>query len=166
MSSVASVKKRGEKFIEIFVIFSDIERMIEVVLEGQGIKYNPESFGNKVEKFKLYLDRRPNKSVNTNEKIFNNGKYSLEDILKEIQKYRNIVAHEAGFLLYDVIEELPINIPGVRLKRKKHKGNLEELHSRFKEYANMIAPMYEITSEIGYKAFEVFDINGRQIGVY
>ena len=140
--------------------------MIEVVLDGQDIKYNHDNFGNKVEKFKLYLDRRPNKSVNTNEKVFSNGECSLEDILKEIQGYRNIAAHEAGFLLYDVIYEIPIRMPGIRLKRKKHQGTLEELHAEFKKYTNLLSPMIVITSDIGHKAFEVFDINGEQIGEY
>lgn len=166
MTSVTSLEERHKKFISIFVIFSFIERMIELVLDGHNIKYNQNSFGDKAEKFKLYLDRRNNKTINTNDKAFNNGKFSLDDILKEVQICRNIVAHEAGFLFYDIIEEIPIARPGLRLKRKKYHGNLEELHNEFMKYANMLVPMYEMTSEIGSKAFEKFDINGQQIGEY
>ncbi len=166
MTSVTSLEERHEKFISIFVIFSFIERMIELVLDGHNIKYNQNSFGDKVEKFKLYLDRRQSKTINSDDKAFNDGEYSLDDILKEVQKYRNIVAHEAGFLFYDIIEEIPIARPGLRLKRKKYRGNLEELHDQFMKYANMIVNMYEMTSEIGSNVFEVFDINGQQIGTY
>lgn len=161
-----SLRKREKMFIEIFVRFSHIERMIEFILDGQNIRYNQKSFGDKVTKFKLYLDRRPNKSVNTNEKIFNNAEHSLEDVLSGIQKCRNIVAHEAGFLIYDVIEEIPIKMPGIRLIRKQHNGSLEDLYADFIKHTIILFHMYEMTDQIGYKAFEVFDINGTQIGEY
>lgn len=150
------------KFTEIFTVFSEIECMIEFILDHNKIKYNPMSFGDRVEKFKLYLDRRPNKTVNTNDKIFENNTYSLEDLLGKIKKYRNIVAHEAGFLMSG-FSELPDAARGLKLKRK-YKGSLDELHKKFMQYAMLLYPLFEMTNAIGQKTFEVFDIDGTQIG--
>lgn len=161
----SSLSDRKEKVIEIFTYFSYIERMIEVVLEHNSISYRNDSFSAKSNKFLIYLDRRPNKTINTNEPCFN-YKYSLEDVIAKIKKYRNIVAHETGFLLYDTIYDLPIHIPGVKLARGSHNGNIEDLYNDFIKYANMITDLYIMVGDIGGGAFDVFDINGRQIGEY
>lgn len=150
------------KFAEVFNTFSEIEGMIEYILDKNTISYNPLNFTDKTNKFMLYLDRRSNKTVNTDDKIFDDNKYSLEEVLKIIKKLRNIIAHEAGFLLSG-LSALPKEARRPKLKRK-YDGSLSEFHEEFMYYANLILPLYEAVDGIGGNTFEIIDINEVQIG--
>jgi hypothetical protein len=164
-------KNKYEKFAEIFETFSMIEQMIESLLDDQCIEYNQEHFNDKANKFKKYLDGRKSKTVITNDKIFDNNTYSLDELLTKIQKYRNIAAHEAYYLLngmskwpkYNAEDGTPIR--GKILMKRKYVGSFEHLYDDFMKYANLLRPIWEMWNEVDGN-FEVFDINGRQIKEY
>jgi len=152
-------KEDLRKFAEIFVDSSEVESMLEYILDKLKIEYKSSSFQDKIHKFCKYIDSRSvgKKSV---DKIFL-SKYSLLDVFSNIKKYSDIARHEANYLLSGLSK---VHIKARKGKfKKQYNGDLNKLYREFKRSSKALFSLYEMIQVIGDYKFERFDIDGSEL---
>ena len=155
----------NSKYLEIMYISSEIEDWLGYILDKNHISYNASSFQNKISKMCDYLDHRPNKHYTTRDKIFDN-RYSLVDIFSNIKALRDTAVHDANNLITG-LSRMPLKMRAKESKfSKKYVGDIDKLHKAFSQYSDYISKLYNMVQLEGAKIFEVFDIDGSQIGEY
>lgn len=145
-----------KKFARIFAESSEIESMIDYILDNLKIEYKRSSFQDKISKFCVYIDNRDHGKKST-DKIFLE-RYSLVDLLSGIKKYSDIARHEANNLLTG-FSEVPLKARRGKFS-KQYIGNLDSLYSEFTKYTKALYPLYEMIQMEGDFRFDNFDIDG------
>lgn len=146
-------------FANIFFESSEIESMLEYVLDHLNIDYKPYSFQDKISKFCRYIDSRERGGKSTDKMFLN--RYSLVDAFSGVKKYSDIARHEANHLLTG-FSEIPIKVRSGKF-RKQYIGDLNTLYLEFSKCSKALYPLYEMIQLEGDFKFELYDIDGSKL---